>query len=554
MCENLLPQKRRFVIVCIFFRIFAVMNWKLQSIGFVLLMSLLSMGKVSFGQVREDFSDGDLSVNPTWLGDLGNFRTTTSSAVPAAMKPALQLYDTVQGVSKLYVRHDFIAADTVEWSFWVKLSFKPSNQNHFRFYLYGDSSCFTQLATEALCVKIGGSEKAVSLCEDHAATEATDTAFLKSGDDLLNKSVNQLRVKVQRIPGGTWNLWIDSVGGEAPDYVFVGSAVYGTDSAFALAKYAGFCCIYTSSNATKFYIDDIVIKSSSDVEEPPQVDDTVWVKSGNLLVSEILFNPPAGGVDYVELYNHSDDSAHLKDIYWAQMKNDEISKLYALDTSYIVAPHDYVVFTTDAAWVRANYQVRYPSKLVQVPALPSYNDASGTVMVVWRDSSVMDRFDYDESMHSRLIKDPEGVALERRAFDVASSAPGNWYSAASTAGYGTPTFANSQSKEFLFLQDDFHFEPELFSPDGDGYNDLCDMTYELTDADLTANVTIYDEHGRICRHLLRNATLGSHGSVSWDGTDDNGVRIHQGAYVVVVEAFGLDGKKQFVKKTVYCVY
>lgn len=529
------------------------MNWKLQSIGFVLLLCLLSMGKVSFGQVREDFSDGDLSVNPTWLGDLGNFRATTSSAVPAVMKPALQLYDTVQGVSKLYVRHDFIAADTVEWSFWVKLSFKPSNQNHFRFYLYGDSSCFTQFATEALCVKIGGSEKAVSLCEDHTATEATDTALLKSGDDLLNKSVNQLRVKVQRIPGGTWNLWIDSVGGEAPDYAFVGSAVYGTDSAFALAKYAGFCCIYTSSNATKFYIDDIVIKSSSDAEEPPIGDDTL-TKSGNLLVSEILFNPPVGGVDYVELYNHSDDSAYLKDIRLAQVKNDIITKLYDLEPTYVVAPHDYVVFTTDAAWVRANYQVRYLSKLLQVPAMPAYNDASGTVMVVWRDSSLLDRFDYDESMHSRLIKDPEGVALERRAFDVDSKLIRNWYSAASTAGYGTPTYENSQSKEFLFLQDDFHFDPELFSPDGDGYNDLCDITYELTDADLTANVTIYDEHGRICRHLLRNATLGSHGSVTWDGTDDNGARIHQGAYVVVVEAFGLDGEKQFVKKTVYCVY
>lgn len=533
------------------------MNLKVHWVKCGMLMCLMLVGNVSWGQVREDFSDGNLAANPTWLGDTAMFRLATSSSVPSGMRPALQLYDTSssysQRFSKLFFQKAYRATDTVEWSLWVRISFKPTNQNHFRFYLYSDSSQYTMTETETLCLKIGGSEKAVSLCDDHAMTATTDLAYLKTDDGVLNKTVNQLRIKVQRLPGGIWSLWVDSVGGEIADYAFVGSMVYGTDAAFEQAKYTGFCCIYTSSNATKFYIDDIVIKSSSDVEEPPIGDDTL-TKSGNLLVSEILFNPPVGGVDYVELYNHSDDSAYLKDIRLAQVKNDIITKLYDLEPTYVVAPHDYVVFTTDAAWVRANYQVRYPSKLVEVPSLPSYNDASGTVMVVWRDSLLMDRFDYDESMHSRLIQDPEGVALERRAFDVSASARGNWYSAASTAGYGTPTFANSQSKEFLFLQDDFHFEPELFSPDGDGYNDLCDMTYELTDADLTANVTIYDEHGRICRHLLRNATLGSHGSVTWDGTDDNGARIHQGAYVVVVEAFGLDGEKQFVKKTVYCVY
>lgn len=274
---------------------------------------------------------------------------------------------------------------------------------------------------------------------------------------------------------------------------------------------------------------------------------------GDVLVSEILFNPIPGGSDYVELYNASDTAVELDVLHLARVSGDSIIKLFAIADAGLLYPHDYLVVTTDAAFVSANYTVRYPAKMVQVKSMPSYNDASGSVVVCTKDTLILDRFDYDEKMHSSLLRDREGVALERRSFQAATQDASNWYSAASTVGYGTPTYANSQSHEFLFLNGDFMVANSLFSPDGDGYNDLLDITYSFDYCDLTANVTIYDATGRLIRHLLRGALMGCDGDITWDGTDDNGHRSPRGKYVVVIEAFNDNGVRQSWQHTISLV-
>lgn len=270
-------------------------------------------------------------------------------------------------------------------------------------------------------------------------------------------------------------------------------------------------------------------------------------------ISEILFNPSSDGADYLELYNDSDSSVSLRDIRLAQWKADAIYKLFVIDTSYTIAPNDYLVVTTDSQYVKDDFAVRHPEKIVQVKSMPSYNNASGTVLVCFADSSVIDRFDYTESMHSRLLKDVEGVALERRSFTSPTQDAANWFSAASTAGYGTPTYANSQSREFLFVDDDFAVEPDVFSPDNDGYNDLLNLTYNLSAEDLSANIYVTDKNGRTVRRLLRGGTLGTHGIVVWDGLDESFQRCRQGRYVLVIEAYNTDGKRQTSRKVVSLV-
>lgn len=272
--------------------------------------------------------------------------------------------------------------------------------------------------------------------------------------------------------------------------------------------------------------------------------DGVVCAQQNIKISEILFNPVGDGSDYVELYNDGDDFVSLHDVRLAQWKNESISKLYVIDTSYTVSPKDYVVITTDAEWVKRNYVVRFPAKIIEVKSMPSYNNAAGTVVVCGVDSVVIDRFDYAESMHSRLLKDVEGVSLERRSFDGPTQDVSNWFSASSVSGYGTPTYANSQSREFLYEENDFVVEPVLFSPDNDGYDDLLNITYNLKDEDLSGNVFVSDKNGRVVRCLLKGGVLGTSGLLVWDGLDESGQRCRQGRYVLTVEAYNTDGKKQ----------
>lgn len=274
---------------------------------------------------------------------------------------------------------------------------------------------------------------------------------------------------------------------------------------------------------------------------------------GDVLVSEILFNPVPDGSDYVELYNATDAAIALNGLRLARMDGDSIVKLFAIADSGVLLPHDYLVVTTDATFVSANYTVRYPSKMVEVKSMPPYNDASGCVVVCTSGKVILDRFDYDEKMHSRLLRDREGVALERRSFDAPTQDASNWYSAATTAGYGTPTYANSQSHEFLFLDNDFMVANTLFSPDGDGYNDLLDISYSLDLCDMSANITVFDAAGRNVRFLVRGALLGCSGDITWDGTSDDGRRCPRGKYVIVIEAYNESGAKQSWRRTISLV-
>ena len=273
-------------------------------------------------------------------------------------------------------------------------------------------------------------------------------------------------------------------------------------------------------------------------------------QSPAILISEILFNPKPGGADYVEIYNASQESVALSSLRLVKWDNGQLGKFYPIPDSSFLQPGNYAVFTTDAVNIRSNYTVPHPNRLVELSSLPSYNDASGTVIIATADSLVLDRFDYSASMHNPLIRDPEGVALERRSFAAETQNPSNWSSAASTIGFGTPTGPNSQSHEFLFLENDFNFEPELFSPDGDGYNDLLNIAYQLSNSGLSGSIAIYDSRGRLVRHLSRNDLLGTQGLLVWDGTNNAGVRCQQGNYIIVVELYNTDGLSQTLRKTV----
>lgn len=270
----------------------------------------------------------------------------------------------------------------------------------------------------------------------------------------------------------------------------------------------------------------------------------------NLKISEILFNPIPGGVDYVELYNPTGTDLALKDIRLAQWKDSAIARLYIIDTQYIVGAGEYVVLTTDKAHIESHYTVKHPQRMLEMPSMPPYNNASGCVMLTLADSTPIEQFHYTESMHSNILHDVEGVALERRSFEVDVQAEGNWTSASSTSGYGTPTYGNSQSREFLFLENDFTIDPDIFSPDGDGYNDLLNITYLLKADNLSANIVVYDALGHKVKDLARNHLLGTTGMMVWDGLDDNGVRCRPGQYIIVIESYQKQSKRQISKRPV----
>ena len=160
------------------------------------------------------------------------------------------------------------------------------------------------------------------------------------------------------------------------------------------------------------------------------------------------------------------------------------------------------------------------------------------------------KVNYSDDWHFKLIDNAEGVSLERIDPGSPSQNPDNWHSAASTAGYGTPGYKNSQFKNQQSIAATIEVLPKVFSPDNDGFDDIATVQYKITEPGYVANITIFDAAGRPIRNLVRNGTLSTNGYWNWDGLDDKGLKLPVGAYILFTEIFNLQGKKERFKNVV----
>ncbi len=270
---------------------------------------------------------------------------------------------------------------------------------------------------------------------------------------------------------------------------------------------------------------------------------------GDIIINEVLFNPSTGGQDFVELYNNSDKVISLEGWYLANW-SDSIANLKEIElASAILDPGDFLVLTKDSSAVKTSYPLSASGVYLNMASMPSYNNDSGTVYLLQSDTSVMDRFAYDEDMHFPLLNDVDGVSLERLEYGRASNDPDNWHSAAEAVGYATPGYENSQIQTTSgSMADDVTLEPDLFSPDNDGYEDVLNINYAFDDAGYVATVMVFDSHGRLVRRLIDNELLGTSGTFSWDGITDNREKAPIGAYVLYFEIFNVSGVVQKFKK------
>lgn len=270
-----------------------------------------------------------------------------------------------------------------------------------------------------------------------------------------------------------------------------------------------------------------------------------------LLLSEVLYQPRSGEAEYIELYNPTATPVDLAEYTIVRWQGDSLGTHYPLPSRQVAA-HDYVVLTKDALSVTTNYAGTQASKVVEC-SLPPYPNEGGAVVVATADGTATERLDYSPAMHSRLLRNKAGVSLERRSFERPCNEAGNWFSAASTSGYGTPTQPNSQSTEYVAEEAGFAFSSELLSPDGDGYQDELTIEYALDDGDVYASIDVHDAAGHPVRKLLDNALLGTHGALRWNGRGEGDAPLRQGRYMMTIKLYNSQGTRQTLRRTVAIV-
>lgn len=275
--------------------------------------------------------------------------------------------------------------------------------------------------------------------------------------------------------------------------------------------------------------------------------------SGDVIINEVLFNPESFGSDFVELYNKSDKIIDLKNLLIVETdftKRDSVLEFARITTrGLLLLPENFVALTSDAGYIRDRYFSPNSKNIINVSGMTNYPDKSGVVTLK---DTLLNKFDelaYEEKWHFALLDDKNGVSLERINYNRPTQDANNWQSAASTVGFATPAYKNSQYSYSENRDNTFWLQPESFSPDNDGYNDILNLHYLFKESGWLANINIYDSGGRLIRELVKNELLETEGVLTWDGITDDGKKARIGIHIVWAEFFNETGAVKRFKKS-----
>ncbi len=278
------------------------------------------------------------------------------------------------------------------------------------------------------------------------------------------------------------------------------------------------------------------------------------IEANDLIINEVLFNPETGGHRFIELYNRSDKTIDISELIVASRNAEtgEIENPKPVYATCLLFPENYIVFSSSPGDIESRYFVENPFAMVST-LLPTFDDKQGTVVIYISDfagEKIIDEFQYAEDFHNPLISNKNGVSLERIDPEGITNDNNNWHSAASTVGFATPTYRNSQFFNSSSTADDiFSISNKTFSPDGDGFEDFLLIDYKTSQPGYLANIRIYDAKGRIIKNLASNELLASQGSFKWDGDTNDGNKSRIGIYIVWIEYFNPEGDVNHLKKT-----
>ena len=271
----------------------------------------------------------------------------------------------------------------------------------------------------------------------------------------------------------------------------------------------------------------------------------------DLIINEILFNSRSGSFDFVELYNRSEKVISLENWLIANFDNDTIANLKAItELSVLVFPKEYVVLTESKADIIQQYPLSVTNNILEIVDLPSYNDSEGRAYIFNSNLELIDEMKYKDDYHFALLNDDDGVSLERINSEKSSLEESNWHSASEKVGFATPGYKNSQDFTNPKSNGSVTIEPNIISPDNDGFQDVISINYKLDSPGFVASVSILDRNGRLIKKLVNNELLGSEGSFFWDGISDENNKARVGIHVVLFEIFNLTGDKEVFKKVI----
>jgi hypothetical protein len=281
-------------------------------------------------------------------------------------------------------------------------------------------------------------------------------------------------------------------------------------------------------------------------------------KAGELLITEVMFNPSVGEAQWVEIYNASDSIFNFQFLVLDVFKASGQDRL-TVNRPNPILPGEYFVLTDNRNQVVDVYDAPFPKQVLEVP-LPSLDRNQGELglwYIFGAEASLLDSSCYVDEWHSGLLRSERGVSLERTRLDFSACEESNWQSAAESENFGTPTGPNSQQVDISGESvPGFQLLSPTFSPNSDGNEDLAIVRYIQEDVQRPLpriTFSVYRPDGQLVKQVHNNFGLSRNAQLVWDGSQSDGLIAPEGFYLLHIKSFDDEGRTDTWKATVYLV-
>ena len=577
---------------------------KKLSLFFVFFVPVLS-----FGQVNDTFSDGNITDNPEWTGTTSNF----------VVNPYFQLQSQAKVASTSFLFTPSEAFDNATWECRVKMTYNPSAYNYACVYLASDKNDITS-GCNGYYVQVGGTNDDISLYVQQGTKK---TKIIDGTNKRTDSNPVDLHIKVTRDASGKFVLCSKL---ESESEFLTEGDVQNND--VKSSTYFGLMVVNTAATGNDYYFDDVLVTGVKVIDKEPPVWTTFVLKPPNcltlgfsepmdftratfildqgtgssssqqiaqdnmsvtllfepdfeqgklytlqisgltdlagnpltvtsrttgmtepvgkndLVINEVMFDAPDSSAEYIELYNRSEKLLDVSGLIVTTRKADSsLNKGFSIPPQTVMLPDSYLALTPEAEKVRIYHACPQESNILTSGWTTLNNESATVVLANAGLDTLYDEFTYSVKWHHIMVKNPKGVALERINPGLPTQSPDSWHSAASEVYYGTPGYKNSQYRSIDSTEETKKWawtDPESFSPDNDGVDDVCLIHYKTDAGGYVANVLILNAVGVKVYKLASNRLLSTEGFLTWDGKTENGKNANVGIYVLYFEMFNPD--------------
>ena len=235
------------------------------------ISAILFLSGILHAQVLDDFSDGDLINNPSWIGNTADF-TVVNNQLRS---------NSVVASTSFYLSTSSSLVNNCQWEFWSNLQFNTSSANWVDVYLIADQSNLMAANLNGYFVRIGNTQDDICLYKN---TNGTAVKIIDGLDGTTNASNSLIKVKVTRDNANLFTLYSDLTG-TGNNYSVEGNV---TDNSFLTNNSFGIVIKQsTASFFQKHFFDDIYAGAIVLDQVPPVLQSATVINQNNL---DVLFN------------------------------------------------------------------------------------------------------------------------------------------------------------------------------------------------------------------------------------------------------------------------